>query len=84
GELIALDALPGVETQAAARLAAEALRGALEVLPPREQKVLKLRFFEGLSQQEAGERLGVSRQRVDQIEKQALRRLRHPAVARRL
>jgi len=60
------------------------LREALEILSPREREVLELRFLEGLTQQEVGERLGVSRQRVDQIEKRALRRLRHPAVTRRL
>ena len=60
------------------------LREVLEILSPRERKVLELRFLEGLTQQEVGRRLGVSRQRVDQIEKRALRRLRHPAVTRRL
>jgi len=72
------------EAEVGKHLIAAELREVLEILPPRERKVLELRFLEGLTQQEVGERLGVSRQRVDQIEKRALRRLRHPAVTRRL
>ena len=72
------------EAEVGKHLIAAGLREVLEILPPRERRVLELRFLEGLTQQEVGERLGVSRQRVDQIEKRALRRLRHPAVTRRL
>jgi len=72
------------EAEAGKNLIAAGLREILGILSPRERRVLELRFLEGLTQQEVGERLGVSRQRVDQIEKRALRRLRHPAVTRRL
>lgn len=56
----------------------------LEMLPPREVQILKLRF--GLSNgethtlAEVGIKMGVSRERVRQIEAQAIRRLRQPEI----
>jgi RNA polymerase primary sigma factor len=60
----------------------------LEMLPPREVQILKLRF--GLSNgethtlAEVGYKIGVSRERVRQIEAQAIRRLRQPNIQRKL
>jgi RNA polymerase primary sigma factor len=60
----------------------------LEMLPPREAKILKLRF--GLSNgethtlQEVGLKIGVSRERIRQIEAQAIRRLRKPEIQHKL
>jgi len=60
----------------------------LTVLPAREVRILQLRY--GLSGgkrhtlQEVGDKMGVSRERVRQIESQALRRLRHPSVFQKL
>jgi RNA polymerase primary sigma factor len=60
----------------------------LETLPAREVRILQLRF--GLSDgkrhtlQEVGDKMGVSRERVRQIESQALRRLRHPSIRYKL
>jgi RNA polymerase sigma factor (sigma-70 family) len=59
-----------------------AIKYALETLPPREAKVLQLRFgidceehtYEGL-----GQIMGISKERVRQIEASALRKLRHPS-----
>jgi len=52
----------------------------LEALPPREARVLRLRlgFQDGreLTLQEIGNRMGITRERVRQIERQALERLR--------
>ena len=56
-------------------------------LTPRESKVLKLRFgFEGdpLSLEQVGDLVGVSRERVRQIEAKALRKLRHPSRLNRV
>jgi RNA polymerase sigma factor (sigma-70 family) len=53
-------------------LAAALLAG----LCPREQEVLRLRYWGGLSMRLAGLRLGLSKQRVQQIEAQALGKLR--------
>lgn len=60
----------------------------LETLPPREARVLRLRY--GLPDKpvhtlkEVGEKMGITRERVRQIEAQALRRLRHPSLRRHL
>jgi RNA polymerase primary sigma factor len=55
-------------------------------LPPREVRILQLRYglLDGQSYtlEEVGRKMGVTRERVRQIEAQALSRLRHPAVRR--
>ncbi|MBN1246463.1 MAG: sigma-70 family RNA polymerase sigma factor [Anaerolineae bacterium] len=57
-------------------------------LPPREVKILQMRYglLDGQTYtlEQVGKKLGVTRERVRQIEAQALSRLRHPAHARRL
>jgi len=54
---------------------------ALEGLSPREREVLRLRFGlgveGGLTLEEVGERFALTRERIRQIEVQALRKLRH-------
>ena len=54
----------------------------LETLKPREAQIIRLRFgFEdgrSYTLKEVGEKLGLTRERVRQIESKALRRLRHP------
>jgi RNA polymerase primary sigma factor len=60
----------------------------LSTLRPREERILRLRF--GLQDgqiytlEEVGERFGLTRERIRQIEKEALRRLRHPRRSRLL
>ena len=60
----------------------------LETLTPREEKVLRMRFGIGEKQdytlEEVGKVLGVTRERVRQIEAKAIRRLRHPTRAKLL
>ena len=68
------------EQQVTVSLAQEALRGALEGLPARERAVLKLRYGlngerDPASLEEIGRRLGLTRERVRQIEAEALERL---------
>ena len=60
----------------------------LETLPPREARILQLRYglLDGKSHTlgEVGKKLGVTRERIRQIEAQALRRLRQPKIRREL
>jgi RNA polymerase primary sigma factor len=66
----------------------EALRTLTESLTEREKLVLHMRFGLGNGHvfplEKIGERLGLTRERVRQIEAQALRKLREPEISRRL
>ncbi|MCJ7567593.1 MAG: sigma-70 family RNA polymerase sigma factor [Anaerolineales bacterium] len=66
----------------------ENLSEALSTLPPREVRILQLRYglLDGRSYtlEEVGRKMGVTRERVRQIEAQALTRLRHPSHRERL
>ncbi len=66
----------------------ELLQVILQDLPPREVRILQLRYGlvdgETYTLEEVGKKLGVTRERVRQIEAQALSRLRHPTRSRRL
>lgn len=53
-----------------------ALREAIRQLPEREQMVIQLRFFHGLTQQRVAKVIGVSQVQVSRIEKKALAALR--------
>ncbi len=60
----------------------------LQDLPPREVRILQMRYGlvdgETYTLEEVGKKLGVTRERIRQIEAQALSRLRHPSHSRRL
>jgi RNA polymerase primary sigma factor len=64
------------------------VRGVLESLTPREEKVLKMRF--GIDErtdhtlEEVGQNFSVTRERIRQIEAKALRKLRHPSRCKKL
>ncbi|MCE5208267.1 MAG: sigma-70 family RNA polymerase sigma factor [Chloroflexi bacterium] len=70
------------------KLLNEKIQEVLDTLPPRESHVLRLRF--GLENgrvhtlEEVGQKFGLTRERIRQIETKALRRLRHPRRARQL
>jgi RNA polymerase sigma factor (sigma-70 family) len=80
GDLIADEDGPQVQELAERRAMSDELRRLVMTLPPREALVIRLRF--GLSGHEVqtyaeiGERLGLTRERIRQLEKQALKRLR--------
>jgi RNA polymerase primary sigma factor len=70
------------------QLLADSLEDILGTLTPREARILRLRFGlqDGRSYtlREVGEKFGLTRERIRQIERDALRRLRHPMRSRRL
>jgi len=49
-------------------------------LPPRQQKILHLRFFEGLTQSEIASRLGISQMHVSRLLARSLAQLRQDAT----
>jgi len=73
---------------ASRRLLREEIEEMLNALTPREARVLQLRFglVDGRSHtlKEVGEKFGVTRERIRQIESEALRRLRNPNRSKRL
>jgi RNA polymerase primary sigma factor len=79
---------PAPSDVASQHLLAEKIEDVLFTLTPRQARILRLRF--GLQDghsytlQEVGERFGLTRERIRQIESEALRRLRHPRRTRKL
>jgi RNA polymerase primary sigma factor len=77
-----------LESAAEQRLLEDQIRDTLLTLTPRERRVIERRF--GLSDDHddtltaIGREIGVTRERIRQIESTALRKLRHPSRAKRL
>jgi RNA polymerase primary sigma factor len=56
----------------------------LATLKPREARIIRMRFFSKLTLEEVGRKFDLTRERIRQIEAEAMRKLRHPRRARRL
>jgi len=88
GDFIQDDEVPAPDETATYNLLREHLDFVLGGLPPREVRILQLRYGlldgQAYTLEEVGRKMGVTRERVRQIEAQALSRLRHPAVRRKL
>ncbi len=88
GELVRDDDAPDPERSATTELARIEVTAALDCLQERERGVLELRYGlcgqEPRTLEEIGQLYGVTRERIRQIEKKTLAKLRHPARARRL
>ena len=88
GDFIENNNIPSPEEEATKELLKEHLDTILEHLPAREVRVLRLRY--GLSNgkvhtlEEAGQKMGITRERVRQIIAQALQRLREPSIQHEL
>jgi RNA polymerase primary sigma factor len=87
-DVVADDNATNLEWAAEHRLLADQIRDTLMTLTPRERRVIERRF--GLTDDKdetltaIGREIGVTRERIRQIESSALRKLRHPSRAKRL
>ncbi len=88
GDLVEDESLPSPERVASSSVLRDQIRQLLDELPPREKKIIELRF--GLADgrewtlEEVGRSMNLTRERIRQLEKGALRKLRKPSRARRL
>ena len=88
GSFIEDDSAPTPTQSAYQNLLRERVEEVLSTLTPREARILRLRF--GLQNgrsytlEEVGQKFGLTRERIRQIEGKALRRLRHPRRSRQL
>lgn len=86
GDFIEDDEIPAPDETATYNLLREHLETVLDELPPREVRILQLRYGlldgQAYTLEEVGRKMGVTRERVRQIEAQALSRLRHPTIRR--
>ena len=88
GDLVPDDRLPGPAEAAARALLPQQIARVLQALNEREQRVLALRhgLLDGRSRtlDEVADEIGVSRERIRQIETKALLKLRRPSLLRQL
>ena len=88
GDFIQDEEVAAPDESATYNLLKEHLESVLNGLPPREVRILQLRYGlldgQAYTLEEVGRKMGVTRERVRQIEAQALSRLRHPAIRRKL
>jgi RNA polymerase primary sigma factor len=88
GDLVEDESSPAPEEVASGSVLREQIREMLKELPDRERKIIELRF--GLvdgrewTLEEVGRTMSLTRERIRQLEKGALRKLRKPSRARRL
>jgi RNA polymerase primary sigma factor len=88
GDFITDQTIMQPDEQSTASMLREELIRTLESLTPRERRIIELRFGLGneysLTLAEVGTELGLSKERIRQIEKEALAKLRHPSHSREL
>jgi RNA polymerase primary sigma factor len=88
GDFIEDNEIPAPDVTATYNLLREHLELVMDTLPPREVRILQLRYGlldgQAYTLEEVGRKMGVTRERVRQIEAQALSRLRHPTIRRKL
>ena len=88
GSFIENDREPNPADSAFRKLLKEAVEEQINTLTPREARVLRLRFGlqngQNYTLEEVGQKFGLTRERIRQIEGRALHRLRHPRRSRKL
>ena len=86
-DFVACEKTPNPLTEITRQDLTDEVKTALTTLPPREQRIVSLRYGledgEEHSLQEIGTLLNLSRERIRQLEVRALNRLRHPARCER-
>jgi RNA polymerase sigma factor (sigma-70 family) len=79
---------PAPEDEAAQSMLRQQFRDILASLTERERKIIEMRYGldneQGLTLKEVGHEFGLTRERIRQIEKEALAKLRHPSRSRKL
>ena len=77
-----------MEDQVVSSLLTDEIDRVLSTLSPRESRIVELRYglhnAQPLTLQDIGDRLGLTRERIRQIEQEALLKLRQPGAANRL
>ncbi len=85
GDFIEDSEAPPPAEMVAQTMLTEEISEILDQLTPREARILRLRYGlqdgESRTLKEVGEMFGLSRERIRQLEKEALRKLRHPNFA---
>ena len=76
GDGLTLESVLGTDGMEDAVVERESLRDAIADLPDREQQVILLRYYRGMTQERAARVLGVSQVQVSRIERKAVERLR--------
>lgn len=88
GDFIEDQDTPSPLESATQHLLQETIEEVLSELTPRQSHILRLRFGLGNGEphtlEEIANKFGLSRERIRQLEKEALRRLRHPKLAHNL
>jgi len=88
GDFVEDNAVPNPEEAAFEDMMHEDLQTLLDSLPPRELRILQLRYglLDGqpLTLNDVGKKMGITRERARQLEAQALRRLRTPKTQKKL
>jgi len=88
GDFIEDQDSPSPVESATQHLLQETIEDVLSELTPRQSHILRLRFGLGGGEphtlEEIANKFGLSRERIRQLEKEALRRLRHPRLAHNL
>ncbi|MHB8085825.1 MAG: sigma-70 family RNA polymerase sigma factor [Dehalococcoidia bacterium] len=82
------DVSPAPDEEAAQSMLRQQFRDILSSLSDRERKIIEMRYGldneQGLTLKEVGHEFGLTRERIRQIEKEALAKLRHPSRSRKL
>ena len=88
GSLIEDETEPSPSQTVIETLLRDKVEQVLSPLTPREQRIIRLRFGlvngKSYTLEEVGQKFGLTRERIRQIENRALRRLRHPLRSREL